>query len=80
VLTAPAFLSGLSEAEFKVVRERARTALHPTQAHMQAQLGKALGELREGVAATKRALVERCRMTAESDAAHGDATLAVPAA
>jgi hypothetical protein len=61
-LNAPAFLSGLSDAEFKVVRERARAALHPEQVQMQQQLTKSLEELRAGVAAAKRMLLERCEV------------------
>jgi hypothetical protein len=60
ILNAPPFLSGLSDAEFKVVRERARAALHPEQVKMQQQLTKSLEELRAGLAATKRMLLERC--------------------
>jgi hypothetical protein len=62
ILNAPAFLSGLSDTEWKLVRERARTALHPEQAQMQEWLMKARDELREGVEATKRMLLERCEM------------------
>ena len=67
VLNAPPFLSGLSDAEFNLVRERARTALHPEQVQMQQSLMKALKELREGVAATKRMLLERCEMREDDD-------------
>jgi hypothetical protein len=66
ILNAPASLSGLSDAEFKLVRERARAALHPEQVKMQQQLTKALDELRAGVAATQRMLLERCEMHEES--------------
>jgi hypothetical protein len=62
VLTSHAFLSGLSDLEFNVVRERARTALHPEQTQTQQRLTKALAELREGVAATRRVLLERCEL------------------
>jgi hypothetical protein len=62
ILNAPAFLSGLGDTQWNLVRERARAALHPEQAQMQKSLMKALDELREGVAATKRLLLERCEM------------------
>lgn len=65
ILDAPAPLSGLSDSELKIVRERARTALHPEQVQMQQLLTKALDELREGVAAAKRAVVERCGLPEE---------------
>ena len=60
ILNAPPFLSGLSETEFNLVRQRARTALHPEQTKMQEQLNKAMAELREGLLATGRILSERC--------------------
>jgi len=67
VLSEESFLSGLSDVELSVVRERARTALHPVQADMQAKLTKALNELREGVEATQRLLLERTEMRADDD-------------
>ena len=67
VLSAPAALSGLNDVEFNLVRERARTVLHPEQALMQTSLKKALDELREGVAATKRTLLERCEIGQDDD-------------
>jgi hypothetical protein len=62
ILNAPPFLSKLSENELNLVRERARIALHPEQAEMQRWLKKALEDLREGVAATKRAILGRCQI------------------
>jgi hypothetical protein len=62
VLTAPPYLSGLSDTQWNMVRERARAALHPEQAEMQEWLKKALAEVREGMAAAKRILLERCEM------------------
>ena len=70
ILGAPSFLSGLSETEIDVVRDRARTAFHPAQTEMQKQLRKALDELREGVAATRRAVSERCQMRADLNDQH----------
>lgn len=67
VLAQEDFLSGLSDAEFNLVKQRARTTLHPVQADMQAKLTKALGELREGVAAAQRLLLERTEMRADDD-------------
>ncbi len=43
-------------------RQRAGTAVHPEQVQMQDRLKKALAELQEGVAATKRMLLERCEL------------------
>jgi hypothetical protein len=74
VLNAPSYLSGLNDVEWNVVRERARAALHPQQSKMQQWLKKALAEVREGLAATKRMLLERCemrRMTMVSSARSG---------
>ena len=65
ILTAPACLSGLSDAELNVVRERARSALHPQQAQMQQQLAKSLDDLRGGVEAARRMVRERCQMDEE---------------
>ncbi|MBI5260246.1 MAG: hypothetical protein HY852_00320 [Bradyrhizobium sp.] len=48
--------------KWNVVRERARTVLHPEQAEMQQALNKALAEVQEGMAAAKRALLDRCEM------------------
>jgi hypothetical protein len=62
ILTAPACLSGLSDAEGAVVRERARTALHPEQAEMHKQLAISLNDLRGGVEAAKRTVRERCQL------------------
>jgi hypothetical protein len=62
VLNAPPYLSGLSDTEWNVVRERARAALHPQQSEMQQWLRKALAEVREGMAATKRMILERCEI------------------
>ena len=40
---------------------------HPAQADMQTKLAKALSELREGVEATQRLLLERAEMRADDD-------------
>jgi hypothetical protein len=70
ILNAPPFLSGLTDAEFKVVRERARAALHPEQVQMQQQLTKSLEELRAGLAAAKRMLLERCELRDDDGQLH----------
>jgi len=62
VLNTPPYLSGLTDVEWNVVRERARAALHPQQEGMQRWLKRALAEVVEGMAATKRMLLERCEM------------------
>ena len=62
MLTAPACLSGLSDAEKNVVRERARSAPHPQQAQMQQQLAKSLDDLRGGLDAARRLVRERCQI------------------
>lgn len=62
ILTAPACLSGLSDAELSVVRERARTALHPEQAQMQQELAKSRDDLGGGVDAARRMVRERCQI------------------
>jgi hypothetical protein len=67
VLTASPFLSGLSDTEWNMVRERAPVALHPQQSEMQQWLNKALGEVREGLRAAKRILLDRCELMEESE-------------
>jgi hypothetical protein len=48
------------------VRVRAKT-LHPDETEMQKYLTAALNRVREGVAATKRTLLERCEMREDSE-------------
>lgn len=67
ILTAPDYLSGLTAAEWNVVRARAREALHPEETEMQKQLTKAIEDVRAGVAATRRAVLDRCEMRADSE-------------
>lgn len=68
ILTAPPFLSGLTDAEWKLVQDRARTAFHPEQVAMQKSLRKALDDLHEGIDATRRAVCERCDYSPPSPA------------
>ncbi|MCK1478048.1 hypothetical protein IVB27_25405 [Bradyrhizobium sp. 197] len=67
VINAPAYLSGLTEVEWNVVRERARAALHPQQSEMQQWLNKALAEVRDGLTAAKRMLLERCELREDGE-------------
>jgi hypothetical protein len=67
VLNTPPYLSGLTDVEWNVVRERARAALHPQQEEMQRWLKRALAEVVEGMAAAKRMLLERCEMREDND-------------
>jgi hypothetical protein len=62
LLNAPAFLSGLNEEQQNVIRDRALQTLHPEQVEKQKLLTKALDEVRAGVGAAKRAILERCEM------------------
>ncbi len=62
ILSAPAYLSGLSDSEWDVVREKARRTLHPEQVEMQQQLTRARDDLRAGVDAAKRMVKERCKI------------------
>lgn len=71
VLTAPHYLSGLTETEQNVIRAKARSALHPVQTDMQSKLNKAMAELTEAMAATRRLILERCDLREEHDA-HGN--------
>jgi hypothetical protein len=67
VLNAPAFLSGLGDAEFNHVREQARRALHPEQDEQQTKLRKAIEELRAGVEACRRLVLQRCELREDGD-------------
>lgn len=72
ILTAPACLSGLSDAEWNLVRERARAALHPEQSEMQKQLRKSLEDLRGGIEGAKQMVRERCQI-AEPESSNSEA-------
>ena len=67
VYKGPFVSSGLSDVEFDVVKQRARTALPPDPADMHEKLTKALGELRGGLASCQRLLLERCEMRVDDD-------------
>jgi hypothetical protein len=67
---APACLSGLSDTEWNVLRDRARTTLHPEQAQMQQQLAKSLDDLRGGIEAARRMVRERCQMGEDEASNH----------
>ena len=67
VLNAPAFLSGLGDEHLNVIRDRACEALHPAQTEKHRWLRKALDEVRNGVQATKRAVLERTGVREDSD-------------
>jgi len=67
VLNAAPYLSGLSDAAWNVVRERARAALHPEQQQMQQHLTKALDDLRKGVEAARRMVLERCDLRLDAN-------------
>ncbi len=57
--TALPDLVGLTQAEFDHVRSKALSATHPEQVAAIGALEKALGELNEGVSATRRLVCER---------------------
>jgi hypothetical protein len=67
VLTAPPFLSGLTDAELNVIRTRARQTLHPVQDDTIKALKSAIEELRKGVDATRRLLMQRCAVRQDAD-------------
>jgi hypothetical protein len=67
ILSAPHFLSNLSQAEHDLIASRCREALFPAQIAMKTQLTKAFGELNEGVSAAKRLLLERTGCREDSD-------------
>jgi hypothetical protein len=60
-------LAGLTQAEFNFVQDKARREAHPLQAEAMAQLSKAYEEAREGVAAARRLVCERCEVIIGDD-------------
>jgi hypothetical protein len=62
-----ASLSGPSDIEQNVVRERGRATLHPEQVEIQTKLTKTLAELREGLEAARRVVLERTEMRVDDD-------------
>ena len=67
ILIPPQYLVGLTAAEWDVVRARARETLHPEETEIQKHLIRALNDVREGIAATKRTFLERCDMREDSE-------------
>jgi transposase-like protein DUF772 len=67
VLHAPGFLSGLSEPQVNMIRERAKTTLHPDLVAVQTDLNSTMAQLQEGMAATRRLLLSRCGLRANDD-------------
>lgn len=63
ILTAPNYLSGLSDVEWNGLRKYARETFYPQQCQLQKQLNEARDDLVEGVAATKRMVKERCQLS-----------------
>ncbi len=60
-------LVGLTQAEFNHVRSKALSAAHPEQVVAIDALSKALGELNEGMAATRRLVCERTETRLDAD-------------
>ena len=67
-IAVSAFLAAVTLLMIAGLRESARAALHPEQVQMQQQLTKALEEMRGGVEAARRALIERCGMVGRANA------------
>ncbi len=59
VLHAPSFLSGLNAEAHNLIRDRARTSLHPDQVRHRQEAEAALAELKKGVEAARRMVLER---------------------
>jgi hypothetical protein len=66
ILHAPPMASGLTEAEYGIVRQRARAAAAPTQAAAAEALTKARAELVETKAAMRRLILERTDLTEDA--------------
>jgi hypothetical protein len=67
VLHAPGFLSGLGDAEYNLVKSRAKQAAHPEQVNGIRLMIKALDELRNGVAAAERMILTRTETRVDDD-------------
>ncbi len=67
VLHAPAALSGLSDAEYNLVKSRAKHEAHPEQIKGIERITKGLEELRQGVAAAERMIVARTEARLDDD-------------
>jgi hypothetical protein len=84
VLHAPGFLSGLGDAEYNLVKSRAKHAAHPEQVNGIERMTKAVEELRQGVAAAERMILARIGASVDDDGQEptprGRLTTAVPKA
>lgn len=67
VMGGPAFLSGITDIQLNLVREKARQALHPEQTEMSQLLTAALDDCRKGIAACLRMVLERTDVVIEAD-------------
>ncbi|MER8923417.1 hypothetical protein [Mesorhizobium sp. M0802] len=67
VLYAPGFLSGLRDEGLNVIRDRARSALHPEQVLYRKEAEEALDVLRKGIAAAQRMILARTETRIDRD-------------
>ncbi|MER8464201.1 hypothetical protein [Mesorhizobium sp. M1396] len=67
VLHAPGFLSGLKDEGLNVIRDRARSALHPEQVQHRKEAEEALEVLRKGIAAAQRMILARTETRIDRD-------------
>ncbi|RWC92300.1 MAG: hypothetical protein EOS72_01915 [Mesorhizobium sp.] len=67
VLNAPGFLSGLEGEGLNVVRDRARSALHPEQVKHRKEAEEALEVLGKGIAAAQRMILARTETRIDRD-------------
>ncbi|MER8979454.1 hypothetical protein [Mesorhizobium sp. M0870] len=67
VLHAPGFLSGLKDEGLNVIRDRARSALHPEHVQHRKEAEDALDVLRKGIAAAQRMILARTETRIDRD-------------
>ncbi|TIM48775.1 hypothetical protein [Mesorhizobium sp.] len=67
VLHAPGFLSGLKDEGLNVIRDRARSALHPEHVQNRKVTEDALNELNRGTEAARRMIMERTETRLDRD-------------
>ena len=67
VLTAPAFLSGLSDVEFNLLKSREESRLNPEAAATVADVAKALEQIKHGLVIAEKMIGERGQLMKTAD-------------
>lgn len=67
VLSAPAFLSGLTDTEFNHLKNEAESRINPTARGTMNELSKALEHLEAGIKSAERMIATRCQLMKTKD-------------